>query len=213
MAMLVHSYTASAAFLVLSALGASFPKYAFADQSALLTPHAQSLCADTALLKSGDLRGAITAFEEFLELNKQYGSAYLNLGLTYHSLKHPEQTISSLTKALELDDQLASTALFLGIEYCKTNLHEETIEPLQRALALEPGDTNPHLWVGRALLGKSLYKKATLHREKAPTVYPEGVGIQYDLVKFYHLLSEQISENNYRKDPHSYWAHLLRARA
>src|ERR1019366_9265794 len=126
----VHSCRASAAFLVLLALAACLPKEVSAGQSAPLTPQAQSLFrAGAASLNSGDFQGAITAYQKFLELNKQYGPAYLNLGLAYHSLNQYEQAIPSFTKALELDDHLESAALFLGIDYCKTGLPEKATEP------------------------------------------------------------------------------------
>ena len=197
----VHSRKASAIFLVLLALEC-FPKDASADKPVQLTPQAQSLfLAGTASLKSGDFQGAISAFQKFFELNKQYGPAYLNIGLAYHSLKQYEQAIPSFAKALELDNQLESAALFLGIDYCEARLPEKAIEPLQRALALKPGDPLAHLWTGRALLGKGLYKDAIPHLEKASTVYPHDLGLQYDLMQSYLVVSQQIGDKIYQEDP------------
>ncbi len=214
MAAVFKSFEASAKFLVVLALVVCLPKDVSAGQSTQLTPQAQSLFrAGAASLRSGDFQGAITTYQKFMDLNKQYGPAYLNLGLAYHSLNQYEQAIPSFTKALALDDHLESAALFLGIDYCKIGLPEKAIDPLQKALALTPGDPDAHLWLGRALIGKGLYKDAAMHLEKAAAAYPQDSGVQYDLVQTYLLLSEQISDNIYRKDPHSYWAHFLLGQA
>jgi len=177
MAMAFHSCRTSTAFLVLFVLAASLPKdVSAAGRGAQLTPQAQSLFhAGAASLKSGDFQGAITAFQKFLAFNKQFGPAYMNLGLAYHSLKQYDQAIASFTEALELDEHLESADLFLGIDYCKTNLPEKAIEPLKRALISEPGDPDVHLWLGRALLGKGAYKEAIIHLEKASTAYPDDL--------------------------------------
>jgi tetratricopeptide (TPR) repeat protein len=113
-----YGFKACAAVLILFVIAGWVPQAAFAEQSTSLNSQAQTaFLIGTADLKKGDFQGAVTAFEQFLQLDKNFGPAYLNLGLAYHSLKQFEKAIPLFTKALELDPQLESAALFLGIDY------------------------------------------------------------------------------------------------
>jgi len=202
------------ALLALAIVGLCDARNTFAAPGADLNPQARNaFLAGTAALKSGDARGAVSAFQEVLRFDKTFGPAYLNLGLAYNELNEFENAIPAFTRALELDSHLEGAALFLGIDDYKTGLPEKAIGALQKALALEPHDADAHLWLGRAYLARDRYQEAIHELEIAAKANPKDIGLQYDLAQAHLALSDQLTTTIYNENPRTYWPHLLRAQA
>jgi tetratricopeptide (TPR) repeat protein len=93
---------------VIGILAASLAQGVPQRNSNLSSPAHALFVTETADLKAGNFWGAANSFEEFIRLDDQFGPAFVNLGLAYHSLGQYQKAIQFFKRALELDSNSTS---------------------------------------------------------------------------------------------------------
>lgn len=89
------------------------------------------------LQRSGDFRGAVTQYEQFLRLHGGLADVHSNLGAAYAALGETGKAIEAYRRALELGNSSDPPAVRynLALAYFKAARHGEALDELQRVLA------------------------------------------------------------------------------
>ena len=106
-----------------------------------------------------------------------------------------QQAVNALLGALEQRSQDARVYHWLGRCYFELRSYDRAISHGERAVALDPGNSDHHLWLGRAygrkaeqagwFSGLSLAGKTRREFEEAVRLNPSNFPAQHDLIEFY----------------------------
>jgi len=89
-------------------------------------------------LEQGDLKQAITHYEQAIELGLETAEVYQNLGMAYMQNRDGENALKQFHRALEIDANLPEALTMLGTLYAAKNKFDEAETHYQRAIALAP---------------------------------------------------------------------------
>ena len=90
-----------------------------------------------ALVKSGNMKEAVSKFREALELDTSHVGARFNLAFAYHRLNRLEDAKSEYRKVLEIED-LTKAHLMLGLIYKEDGDGSNAINEFETVLKKEP---------------------------------------------------------------------------
>ncbi len=117
----------------------------------------QRLKEGIAAHNSGNLRGAIKAYSESIELNENNSAAYTWRGNAYGSLNEFQRAENDLTRAIQLNNRNFDAYLGLGIVYYYTKNYEAAISALNYAIQIN--NTNGKAYYTRGLCYQYLGRK------------------------------------------------------
>ena len=86
----------------------------------------------------GDLRSAVTSYEQALTDLNESAPVLNNLGFAYFRLGRYDRAIEYLQRAIAADPQNAEAQLNLGLIYYNIERYSQAVGPLEQALALRP---------------------------------------------------------------------------
>ena len=86
----------------------------------------------------GDLRNAVTSYEQALEDLSDSAPVLNNLGFAYFRLGRYDRAIEYLQRAIAADPENAEAQLNLGLIYYNIERYSQAVGPLEQALALRP---------------------------------------------------------------------------
>jgi Flp pilus assembly protein TadD len=121
------------------ALLLALPRIAFAQAG---PPSVDEIFArGVALHQSGDILGAVEAYQRVLAKEPDRIDARSNLGAAFARLGRYEDAAKEYRKALELDPALASVRFNLALALYKSAQIAEALPELQRVVTLDPANT------------------------------------------------------------------------
>ncbi len=152
----------------------------------------------------GNVDLAIQAFEEAIQLDKNFALAQAGLGEAYWQKYQKmrekvwaDRAIAASDRALILDPTQAEVHVVLGIIYRGTGKVERAIEELQRAITIQPLQDEAYFELGRCYQQQGEFEKAVEHFERAIKIRPgywnyyNVLGICYSTFGHYQEASEQ----------------------
>ena len=103
------------------------------------------------LKDKGDYTNALKHLQKAIELEPDYGMAYLNLGLLYKDINLLQQSITILTAGLD-KKRVAPAKIYyaLGLVYGQLGNYQQAIKMAKMGLHVEPGMLKPYVVMGIA---------------------------------------------------------------
>jgi len=120
----------------------------------------ESFLRGNLLLDSGDLRGAIGAYTEALDLNPRYARALNNRGLAHSALKEYEVALADYDVCLAQPEPFPEAYYNRGVARFRLGRKGEAVADFTEALKLQPRYVN-------ALVGRGLVFSAGGDRDSA----------------------------------------------
>jgi Flp pilus assembly protein TadD len=135
-----------------------------------------------ALLREGDLAGAVLAFSRVNDLNPDYADGWVNLARVYLSEGAYEDALGALVNAESIRPGYYKTRYFMGLYYKLNGLYAEAISAFEDVLETHPRDR-----VVLNDLGRSYYLDEQL--DSAIEAFKRVLGIDAeDLTAHYNLM-------------------------
>jgi len=112
-----------------------------------------------AYYQAGQWDQAIATYQQLIELDPEYQSAYVNLGDAYYQRNQLDLAVEAYQKAIDLDPEDADVAYNLGAAYLQQALSveggdqagiEKAIEQIEHAIKLNPELPHPYYGLGAA---------------------------------------------------------------
>jgi tetratricopeptide (TPR) repeat protein len=126
-----------------------------------------------AYLVSNDVQKAIEASTIAINLDQNYGEAYLLRCGLYMTLDRYDEAISDCNRAMTLDPTFAASVYSLrGHAYTNKGEYDQAIADCNKALELRPRFSMAYITRARALISKKQYDKAILDSDKALQINP-----------------------------------------
>ena len=94
------------------------------------------------LHRLGDLQGAMTQFQEAIDIDDQFYDAYLNRGYVYKDMGYWDDALADFEKCVEISPEDYKGHFNLGIVYRELDMTDASFEALGKALDLRPGATD-----------------------------------------------------------------------
>lgn len=131
--------------------------------------------------RAGEDAKAIALFQRALEINPDFGDAYLKLGATFAvsgddeaANKAYEQAAKAYRKATEKDAKNARAFYGLGQAYDKLGEEEDALKAFQRAAKIDAKDAEIQYELGLAYNKLARYKEAVAALTQATNIDPEN---------------------------------------
>jgi hypothetical protein len=109
---------------------------------------------------AGDLKGAVAAYLQSIELQGDSAEVYLSLGLAYLKLEKNKDAAKAFKDAVRLEPDLAEAQYGLGLAYFRIARHKDAADAFKRATVLRPDMAKAHY--GLALAYQELGKNDAL---------------------------------------------------
>jgi Tfp pilus assembly protein PilF len=140
-----------------------------------------------AYMQQGDLEVAEDLFEQAIELDARYATAYHNLGMAYYVQGDLSQAAQQFRSAIDLDPAYASPHYALGRVYDERGQANEALDELRQAIALDAGMSEAYNEIGLILNRQGHYAQAASilneglekGRDKAPPYLLKNLGRSY----------------------------------
>lgn len=143
--------------------------------------------------EAGQFEAARQQFEKAIELNANYGEAYLNLGLVSLQLNAPDKAALNLDQAIKLlgSTPEAGYALYVRAKiYTDRENYDDALRALNKAVELRPDLAEAWSDLGEA-------RKAKLDDRGALTAFKKAVDLNpEDAVAEYRLGAEYLRQDN-----------------
>jgi tetratricopeptide (TPR) repeat protein len=111
----------------------------------------------------GDLKGAVAAYLQSIELQPDSAEVHLSLGLVYLKLEKNKEAAKAFKDSLRLQPDVAEAQYGLGLAYFRMTRHRDAAEAFKRATILRPDLAKAHY--GLALAYQELGKNDALIAE------------------------------------------------
>ena len=122
---------------------------------------------------------AIVYHEKALDLNPQYGDAWVNLGIVYRIIEEYDKAEECYNKAIAIDPEYPELYISLGALYIYQDKPQEAATALEKAIELGPGKAVAHSNYALALATVGRFEEADASLKKAVTLgYENGPSIQ-----------------------------------
>jgi tetratricopeptide (TPR) repeat protein len=135
---------------------------------------------------------AVPFYEHAIELDPDFASAYLRLGIVYSNLGQPARANAHVTKAFELRDHASEREkLHIASSYYLfvTGEQERAVQTFTLWVQAYPRDWLPRLNIGDAYAKLGQYEKAVEATRESLKLYPENVTAYENLGGYYLALN------------------------
>ncbi|MEW6374952.1 MAG: redoxin domain-containing protein [Thermodesulfobacteriota bacterium] len=119
------------------------------------------------LLEKGSIEKAKEEFLKAIELDADYGEAYVSLGMVYLKEKNPEEALRSFEKGGSLNPSLRQGHLGLAHVFEARGQNSKAIEKLEEWLKTQKGTPDLHYYLGRLYEKEGLKERALSEYKKA----------------------------------------------
>jgi Flp pilus assembly protein TadD len=106
--------------------------------------------------EAGDLKGAVAAYLQSIELQPDSAEVYLSLGLAYLKLEKNKDAAKAFKDSVRLEPNVAEAQYGLGLAYFRIARHKDAADAFKRATILRPDMAKAHY--GLALAYQELGK-------------------------------------------------------
>jgi TolA-binding protein len=113
--------------------------------------------------EAGDLKGAVAAYLQSIELQPDSAEVYLSLGLAYLKLEKNKDAAKAFKDSVRLEPNVAEAQYGLGLAYFRIARHKDAADAFKRATILRPDMAKAHY--GLALAYQELGKDDALIAE------------------------------------------------
>ncbi len=134
-----------------------------------------------ALLKRGDVDGAIQVFEQAVKLKPELDAARIGLGTALMEQKKFDTAAQQFNTVLNLQPANSSALLQLGILLARQGKLPEAAECLSKALSQNPNDSGARNNFGNVLLLQGKYEDAAKQFQEALRLQPDYAIAYYNL--------------------------------
>jgi tetratricopeptide (TPR) repeat protein len=169
--------------------------------------HAQAQAAEA----SGDLAGAITKYQEIVNLEPSLGPAWNNLGALYFKQGRFGEAADALRHGLRVDPSMTSASALLGIALFQMADYQQARATLEAAVKANPSDINAQLFLVNDLTRLGDFETAANHLRQIVARQPQNQHAWYLLGKIYMQLSQQALGRVNEINPDSVWSHEISA--
>jgi adenylate cyclase len=139
--------------------------------------------------------------QEAIDLDPEYGGAYILLGFThlddiwFNRTKDRAQSLQTAEqyaqKAIDVSGQDADTHRLFSMVFLLRNEHEKAFIEAQKAIELSPNSAEDHWWLGVVLRFAGRYNEAILSLEKAIRLNPRAPIMYLNNLAYACAFSEQ----------------------
>jgi tetratricopeptide (TPR) repeat protein len=131
-------------------------------------------------MNKGDLRGALSDFDQAIELKPDLGKAYAARALTRYALDDTNGAESDALRAIELEPSDPRAYIVLGRLALDNGLVAAAAESFDRAVAVAPDRGDVYWWRGRFLTAVGEYRAALEDLSIAVELAPSLSGAYLD---------------------------------
>jgi len=139
---------------------------------------------------SGDLEGAIGAYERSIELYPT-AEAHTFLGWAYSFQGRIDEAIKECETAIQIDPDFGNPYNDIGVYLIEKGEYDEAIPWLEKAMAAKRYEPRhfPHMNMGRVLVRKGQYQEAIKELKKALAIEPNYPAARIELHKLLGMLN------------------------
>lgn len=130
---------------------------------------------------------AIDQYKEAIELDPEYPDAHLNLGMTYADLDQRDEAKREFKAAMDLDPRDPLARHELAAMLMDEGDYRGAITLLNDVVRLEPENFEGWLDLGISYAQKGFYQEAERCYEKAKSLNPDDVLLNYNVAALYSL--------------------------
>jgi superkiller protein 3 len=134
-----------------------------------------------ALRGLGDLRSAMSRYQEALALDPTHAVARFNLGLAYGELGDHEAALAAFDVAVQLDPDDPEIQVERGRARAALGRHDDALEAYDAALDMEPDNAEAMSGMGLAYYSLGLYDTAAEHYRSAAQRVPHDPWPRFNL--------------------------------
>ncbi len=173
-------------------------------------PRVQKLYAEAkAAQAQGDVRRAMSNYEEMLRIAPRLAPAYNNLGALYFREREYTKAAAVLEKGLKISPGMPSASALLGISLFEMGEYAKARPRLEAALRANADDTNARMFLAKDLTKLGDHQAAAAELQQLANRDPKNQEVWYLLARVYMKLSEQSLAKMNAIDPNSVLAHEL----
>jgi tetratricopeptide (TPR) repeat protein len=151
----------------------------------------------------GDLRVAISKYEEILRIAPGLGAAYNNLGALYFRQRDYRKAAGVLEQGLKIDPRMPSASALLGISLFEVGEFSKARPRLEAALRANANDSNAAMFLAKDLVKLGELEEAADRLRQFASRDAKNQEVWYLLAKVHMQLSEQALAKMNAIDPHS----------
>ncbi len=142
------------------------------------------------LQMSGDLEGAIAAYERSIELYPT-AEAHTFLGWAYSFQGRIDEAIKECETAIQIDPDFGNPYNDIGVYLIEKGEYDEAIPWLEKAMVAKRYEPRhyPHMNMGRVLVRKGQYQEAIRELKKALAIEPNYPTARLELHKLLGMLN------------------------
>lgn len=145
------------------------------------------------MLFQGNNQGAITEFENALNIEPNHFEILHYLGMAYANQESLNKAIDTYKRSLILNPENIEALYSLGVAYFKLNQWDNSTEPLQKVIKLDPEHGRGFELLGKVFVKLRNYKEAVPILTQAIKLKPFSAGIYNELGKAY------LNQKEYKK--------------
>ncbi|SEJ73599.1 Tetratricopeptide repeat-containing protein [Cyclobacterium xiamenense] len=139
-------------------------------------------------MAEGNIKGAISYYDEALAIDPFFKEAYYNRGLAKHGQLRYAEAIADFDKAIELDETYRDAQLQRVMAYLDFGENYKALESSNALVAQNKADAQAHFVSGLSLTALKRYQEAKQAFEQARVLNPENVELYINLATVnYHL--------------------------
>ncbi|MDQ3473782.1 MAG: tetratricopeptide repeat protein [Acidobacteriota bacterium] len=112
---------------------------------------------------SGNVAGAIVAFQQALEVKPDFADVHLSLGHAYLRLKKSQEAIKAFQEATRINPEMEEAYYGLGLEYFRAGKMKDAAQAFKKAVNVRPSMAKAHY--GLALAYQEMGKQDQLIEE------------------------------------------------
>lgn len=142
------------------------------------------------MLFQGNNKGAITEFENALNIEPEHFEILHYLGMAYANQESLNKAIDAYQRSLTLNPENIEALYSLGVVYFKLNQWDNCTEPLQKVITLDPVHGRGFELLGKVFVKLRKYKEAVPTLTQAIKLKPFSAGIYNELGTAYLNLKE-----------------------
>ena len=145
------------------------------------------------MLFQGNNQGAITEFENALNIEPNHFEILHYLGMAYANQESLNMAIDTYKRSLILNPDNIEALYSLGVAYFKLNQWGNSTEPLQKVIKLDPEHGRGYELLGKVFVKLRKYKEAVPTLTQAIKLKPFSAGIYNELGNAY------LNQKEYKK--------------